>query len=80
MRHEPRGESANGVSIANKHPGVRAAIAWLPEIATLARQHNDANILSLPARFISKESAIDIVNAYLNAPFEGGKHHSCSED
>jgi len=67
--------SANGVSIAaNKHLGIRAAIAWLPEIAALARQHNDANILSLPARFISKEAAIDIVNAYLNATFEGGRH------
>lgn len=69
--------SANGVSIAaNKHLGIRAAIAWLPEIAALARQHNDANILSLPARFISKELAIDIVNAYLNASFEGGRHQN----
>jgi len=67
--------SANGVSMAaNKHQNVRAAIAWLPEIASLAKQHNDANILSLPARFISIELAKEIVNAYLNAEFEGGRH------
>ena len=67
--------SANGVSMAaNKHQNVRAAIAWLPEIASLAKQHNDANILSLPARFISVELAKEIVNAYLNTEFEGGRH------
>ena len=67
--------SANGVSMAaNKHQGVRAAIAWLPEIAALAKQHNDANVLSLPARFISEEVAKEIVNAYLDAEFEGGRH------
>lgn len=69
--------SANGISIAaNKHKGIRAAIAWLPELASLARQHNDANILSLPARFISHENAIEIINAFLDAKFEGGRHQS----
>ncbi len=69
--------SANGISIsANKHKGIRAAIAWLPEIATLARQHNNANILSLPARFISHENALEIINAFLDAKFEGGRHQN----
>ncbi len=67
--------SANGVSMtANKHQGVRAAIAWLPEIAALAKQHNDANILSLPARFITVDIAKEIVDAYINTAFEGGRH------
>jgi ribose 5-phosphate isomerase B len=67
--------SANGVNMAaNKHEGVRAAIAWTPELATLARTHNDANILSLPARFISEEMAVDILKAFLDASFEGGRH------
>lgn len=67
--------SANGVSMAaNKHQNVRAAIAWLPEIAALAKQHNDANILSLPARFISEDLAKEIIEAYLNTEFEGGRH------
>jgi ribose 5-phosphate isomerase B len=69
--------SANGVSIAaNKHKDIRAAIAWLPEIAALAKQHNNANILSLPARFISKTDAEKIVEAYLDAEFEGGRHQN----
>ena len=67
--------SANGVSIsANKHKDVRAAIAWIPEIAALAKQHNNANILSLPARYISESEAKSIVEAYLEADFEGGRH------
>lgn len=67
--------SANGISMsANKHQGIRAAIAWLPELASLARQHNDANILSLPARFISQENALEIIHAFLNSEFEGGRH------
>lgn len=67
--------SANGISMAaNKHQEIRAAIAWLPEIARLARQHNDANILSLPARFVSVENAKEIVDAYINTDFEGGRH------
>lgn len=67
--------SGNGISIAaNKHQGIRAAIAWMPEIAALAKQHNNANILSLPARFVSTDEAKAIVNAYLAAEFEGGRH------
>ena len=69
--------SGNGISMAaNKHAGIRAAIAWKPELATLARQHNDANILSLPARFISEHEAIEIVKAFLEANFEGGRHQN----
>lgn len=67
--------SANGVSMAaNKHEGVRAAIAWNPELASLARQHNDANVLSLPARYISSEEAEMILEAFLEEEFEGGRH------
>ena len=67
--------SGNGISMtANKHQGVRCALCWTPEIASLARQHNDANILSLPARFISEELAVDILHAFLSAQFEGGRH------
>lgn len=69
--------SGNGIAIAaNKHAGIRAAIAWKPELASLARQHNDANILSLPARFISEQEAIEIVKAFLEASFEGGRHQT----
>ncbi|MFT4801179.1 MAG: ribose 5-phosphate isomerase B [Ulvibacter sp.] len=67
--------SANGVSItANKHIGVRAAIAWNQEVAKLAREHNDANVLSLPARYISESDAMDIVDVFLETDFEGGRH------
>lgn len=67
--------SANGVSmVANKYQNVRCALCWQEEIAQLAKQHNNANIISLPARFISKEKALSIVNAYLNTEFEGGRH------
>lgn len=69
--------SGNGISIAaNKHQGIRAAIAWMPEIAALAKQHNNANILSLPARFVSIDEAKAIVEAYLAAEFEGGRHQN----
>lgn len=67
--------SANGVAItANKHEKVRAAIAWRREIAELARQHNDANVLCLPARFITVEEAKEMVDVFLDTPFEGGRH------
>ena len=67
--------SGNGVSMtANKHPGVRAALSWIPEIARLGKAHNNANIVSLPARFVSDEEAIAIVKAFLDAEFEGGRH------
>jgi ribose 5-phosphate isomerase B len=67
--------SGNGIAIsANKHKGIRAALCWNAEIAALARQHNDANILVLPARFISKEEAFKCVDAFLTEKFEGGRH------
>lgn len=67
--------SGNGINMTlNKHQGVRGAIAWIPEIARLAKAHNDANILVLPARFVSVDEAKDIVNAYLDSDFEGGRH------
>jgi ribose 5-phosphate isomerase B len=67
--------SGNGVAItANKHQSVRAALCWLPEIAALARQHNNANALALPVRFISQEMALEIVDAFLENAFEGGRH------
>ena len=67
--------SGNGIQITlNKHQGIRAALCWLPELASLARQHNDANFLVLPARFISAEDAKKVVDAYLAAEFEGGRH------
>ncbi|HEY8104754.1 MAG TPA: ribose 5-phosphate isomerase B [Gemmatimonadales bacterium] len=59
---------------ANRHHGVRAAVAWSPEIAQLARAHNDANVLVLPARFVSEREGIDILKAWLDTPFEGGRH------
>ena len=67
--------SGNGIIMtANKHQGIRCALCWNPEVASLARQHNDANILSLPARFISPEVAQEILTAFLSAEFEGGRH------
>lgn len=67
--------SGTGMAIAaNKIHGVRAAVAWSPDIARLARQHNDANILSLPARFMSDEDASKVVKAWFGADFEGGRH------
>jgi ribose 5-phosphate isomerase B len=67
--------SGNGVNIvANKHRGVRSALAWLPEVASLARAHNDANVLAVPARFVSEEEAKRIVDAFLGSMFEGGRH------
>lgn len=59
---------------ANRHAHVRAAVAWLPEIAELARKHNDANVLALPSRFVSEGDAEAIVDTFLNTPFEGGRH------
>ena len=59
---------------ANRHEHVRAAVAWLPEIAELARKHNDANVLALPARFVSESDAEAILDKFLNTPFEGGRH------
>lgn len=67
--------SANGVAItANKHQGIRAAIAWQDELASLARKHNNANIICIPARFISTDLAKQIVDTFLHTEFEGGRH------
>lgn len=67
--------SGNGINMsANKHNGIRAALCWNSEIAALARQHNDANILTLPARYISVEEAKKCVDAFLTEKFEGGRH------
>lgn len=67
--------SGNGANMtANKHQSVRSALCWTKEIAELARQHNDANVLSIPARFTSKEQALEMVKAFLNTKFEGGRH------
>jgi len=79
-----RGEVRRGVLLcgtglgmsyaANRHPHVRAAVAWTPEIAELARRHNDANVLVLPARFLSDGESAAILKAWLDTPFEGGRH------
>ena len=67
--------SGNGVSMAaNKHKGIRAALCWSKEITKLARQHNDANIISIPARFLSIEKTKEIIKIFLNESFEGGRH------
>lgn len=69
--------SANGVAMtANKHEGIRAAICWNEELAELARSHNDANVLCIPARYVSAELAKDITTKFLNTPFEGGRHNN----
>lgn len=67
--------TGNGISMTlNKHQGVRAALCWAPELAALAREHNDANIVVLPARFVDVDTALKIVDTFLNTPFEGGRH------
>lgn len=67
--------SGNGISMTlNKHKGIRAAICWKEELASLARAHNDANVLVMPGRFISEEEALKVVDAFFSTPFEGGRH------
>lgn len=67
--------SGNGVCMtANKHAGIRAALCWNVELAQLARQHNNANVLCIPARFVSYEEAVAMVDAFINTDFEGGRH------
>ena len=67
--------SGNGIAMTvNKHPKVRAGLCWTKEISALARQHNDANVVSIPARFTSIQQAIEIVETFLNTDFEGGRH------
>lgn len=83
-REVETGEARRGVLIcgtglgmsyaANRHPHVRAAVVWSQEIAALARLHNDANVLVLPARFVSAEQGVDILKTWLDTPFEGGRH------
>ncbi len=69
--------SGNGIAMsANKHQGIRAALCWTKEIAVLARQHNDANIISIPARFTSIPQALEMVQTFLNTDFEGGRHQN----
>jgi ribose 5-phosphate isomerase B len=79
-----RGQSTRGVLLcgtglgmsytANRHHGVRAAVAWTPEIAKLAREHNDANVLIVPARFVTVDVGVEILQTWLNTRFEGGRH------
>ncbi|MDD3195720.1 MAG: ribose 5-phosphate isomerase B [Paludibacter sp.] len=67
--------SGNGISMTvNKHAGIRAALCWTPEIARLARLHNNANVLSLPARFVTKEEAFQMIEVFFTTDFEGGRH------
>lgn len=67
--------TGNGIQMTlNKHQGIRAALCWKPEIAELAKQHNNANFLVMPARFVSYDEAVNILDAYLNAQYEGGRH------
>ena len=69
--------SGNGINMtANKHQGIRAALCWKNEIAALARQHNDANILVLPARFISEAEGLEMVDTFFTTEFEGGRHQN----
>jgi ribose 5-phosphate isomerase B len=68
--------SGNGANMtANKHQGVRSALCWTSELVALAKQHNNANVLSIPARFVSIEEALEFVKVFLDTPFEGGRHH-----
>ena len=69
--------SANGVAItANKHPGIRAALCWNSDVAALARQHNSANVICIPARFVSLDEAKKMVEIFLGTEFEGGRHQN----
>lgn len=69
--------SGNGVCItANKHQGIRAAMAWREDIAALSRQHNNANVICIPARFVNLEEAVNFVHVFLNTEFEGGRHQT----
>lgn len=69
--------SGNGINMtANKHAGIRSALCWEKEIAELARSHNDANVIAIPARFVSEELAIEMVDVFLSTVFEGGRHQN----
>jgi ribose 5-phosphate isomerase B len=68
--------SGNGANMtANKHQGIRSALCWTSELVALAKQHNNANVLSIPSRFVSLEEALDFVTVFLKTPFDGGRHH-----
>ena len=67
--------SGEGINMTlNKHQGIRSALCWIPEIAKLTRQHNDANVLVMPGRFVSNEEALEILKAFMETEFEGGRH------
>ena len=68
------GSGIYACSVVARHPHVRAAVAWTPEIAALSREHNDANVLVLPARFVGEQEGRDILKAWLDTPFAGGRH------
>lgn len=69
--------SANGVAMtANKHAGIRAGLCWLTEVAALTRQHNDANMICIPARFVSIEAAKEMIEKFMTTAFEGGRHQN----
>lgn len=69
--------SGQGVQLtANKHKGVRCALCWMPELGSLAKQHNNCNMIAIPARFIAKELALEIVETFLTTEFEGGRHQT----
>lgn len=69
--------SANGVCMtANKHQGIRAGLAWNKEVATLIKQHNNANIICIPARFLEEDEALDVLQTYIDQEFEGGRHQT----
>lgn len=69
--------SGQGVQLtANKHLGIRCALAWMPEIAALSRGHNNCNMVAIPARFIAKELALEIIEKFLTTDFEGGRHQN----
>lgn len=69
--------SANGVCMtANKHQGIRAGLSWHKDVAQLIRQHNDANIICIPARFVTLEEAIEMIRIFMDTPFEGGRHQN----
>jgi ribose 5-phosphate isomerase B len=77
MKGIPICGSGNGINMtANKHQGIRSALCWKTEIAELARLHNDANIIALPARFISEDEAFEMIDVFLNTSFEGGRHQN----
>lgn len=69
--------SGNGINMTvNKHQGIRSALCWTKEIASLARQHNDANIIALPARFISTQDGLEMIDVFFSTAFEGGRHQN----